>query len=257
MTDHHKPESGRSRRDLPWLRPVALVVVAGLHACAILFLAIPSPALPNAVDSIELTIAQGTAELPPEPPAPPPPPPEPEPPPPPPPPLPTPAPEPPPPPPEPDPVIPEPPKKVVEEAPALPPPPLPKPKPKPMVQPPKPPPPQPMPTPPPPPPPPQQEQSKPGEQQATAEQTQAKLTYGQKFLREVEKHRSRDALGRGTVRVTFAIDAEGEVTLATIATSSGDDTLDDIALRMVRAARPGSPPDGHFEGTIGVNFKPR
>ncbi len=249
------------RKSLPWQRPVAIILVTGLHLAAAYGLVIPRSRYPYAQDSIELTIAQGE----PEPPAPPPPPPPPEPVPPapvppPPPPPPVPQPEPPPPPPEPTPPPPPPPVvKEVEDAPALPPPPKPpKPRPKPVVAP------KPLPTPAPVPPdpppqvaPPPQDQATPGEQQAAnAAVMQAHLTYADKVVREVNARRL-PANGHGWSRVALKINAAGEVTSAEIAGSSGDDYLDSIALRMVRSAHPGKPPEGHFEATIRINFVPK
>ncbi len=275
-----------------WLRMGALVLVVALHVWALLSLTISAPDLPSAVDSIELTIAPGMAE--PEPPAPrpepEPPPPEPpkpeplptpvEPPPPPTPPPPIPVVEPPPPPPEPPPPEPPPPeppppvvlpppvemappKVEVPDAPVIAPPPKPKPPPpppKPKVQP-KPKPPEPVQAPPPPPqpavPPPQPPQANPaGTAEAQALLTQARQTYGTKIVQEIRNHLV-SVTGSGTVRVSFVIDVAGVPQNVAIVRSSGNDELDEAALRMVRAARPGPPPEGHFEGATNVNFKPR
>lgn len=226
-----------------WLRPGAIVAAVGLHLCGALFLAIPSPALNSADDSIEVTIAQGAPvdqEAPPPPPEPQPPPPDPPPPPPdptPPPPDPTPPPpDPEPPPPEPLPVV----KREVKEAPALPRLPKPKPKPKPVQ-----------------PPPPEEkprEAPKPGQDQAMDEETRIRATYAGKIRREVEANRISPPFGHGYVVVAFAINAAGNVTSARVARSSGLETLDNIALRMVRPIHPGPPPDGPFMGTVRVNF---
>jgi TonB family protein len=257
MTAAPKPPARRRRADLPWLRPVALVAVTGLHVGAATWLAIPTRKLNTGEDAVEITIAQGQPEPPPPPPAPPPEPPPPPPPPPTPPPPPPPEP-PPPPPPEPEPP-PEPPKKVVEEAPALPPPPPPPPpRPKPAT-PPKPLPPKPQPPQPPPPPPPAAPTEPPqGEADAQAALAQAQLTYRDKFIQEVQKHR-RDAgsPGKATVRVRFSTDAQGKVVQAEVVTSSGDEEKDSIALEMIAAADAGPPPDGHFGGIFTVNFNNR
>ena len=244
------------RKSLAWLRPVAIVLVTGMHFAAAYWLVIPRSRYPYAQDSIELSIAQGEP-APPAPPPPPPPPPEPAPP------APLPPPPPAPPPPEPPPPEPPPPEslapppatKEVADAPALPPPPKPRPKPidrpKPLPKPE-----QPQPTPQPATPPPQ-EQAKPGEQQqADAAVMQAKLTYADKVVREVNARRL-PAHGHGWSRVALKINASGDVTSAEIADSSGDESLDAIALRMVRSAHPGVPPEGHFEATIRINFVPR
>ena len=148
--------------------------------------------------------------------------------------------------------------KEVADAPALPPPPKPKPKPvvapKPVLKPePLPPDPQPQAVPPP-----QQEPATSGEQQqANAAVMQARLSYGDKFSGEVSKHRPRHATGHGNARVAFEVNAAGDVTQAHIATSSGDDTLDEIALTMVRDSQAGPPPDGHYSGTIPIRFNLR
>ena len=248
MTAASKPTTRRAGVGLPWLRPVALVAVTGLHLGAVSYLTIPTRKLNSGENSIELTIAQGQPEPPPEPPAPPDPPP--------PPPEPTPPPPPPPPPPEPEPEPPpEPPKKVVEEAPALPPPPPPKPKPAtpPKPQPPKPQPPQPD---PPPQPAARPAEPPPGEVEALqAARAQAVLTYGQKFALEVGKHNRRSASSRkASVKVAYVIDAQGAVNHAEILISSGDDDKDRIALDAVRASNAGPPPFSPADGTVYVDF---
>lgn len=254
------------------VRPGALAVVVALHACALLLPVIPRPDLTAAADSIELTIAPG-APLPeqaPEPPppellkpepAPPPPPPppvqQPEPPPPPPEPPPPEPPPPEPPPPEPEPPPPpEPPKRIVEEAPAIPPPPPPKPRPiaRPVTPPLRPKPPEPKPAPPAPPPPPAQEvTSGTPDASAQAQVAQARLTFIGKLRQEIASHRI-SPQGTGSVGVKFTVDPAGNMTDVTIARSSGKDALDSAALRMVRAARPGPPPEGRFESVITINF---
>ena len=246
-----------------WVRPAAIFAALGLHVAAGTYLTVPRPSLPSAEDSIELTIAQGAPAPEPPPPPPEPPPPEPPPPPPveaPPPPPPPPVVEPPPPPPEPappDPPPPEPAKREVVDAPALPPPPPPKPKPLPQPQrkpvEPKPP----VQDAPPPPPaaPPQEAPPPPGEQQAQAQMTQARQTYADRVRLEIEKHRPPVAdLGLGSALVEFSISASGEIGNVRIARSSGSDRLDTIALHMVRAARPGPPPDGPGSFRVPINF---
>ena len=231
-----------------WLRPATLAVVSGLHVFGVFYLVIPRPTLPSAIDSIEITIAQGQPEPPPpEPPPPEPPPPEPQPPeptppeqPPPPPPIVQPPPEPPPAPPPPEPPPVEPPKRVVKEAKALPPRPKPAP-PRPRD---------------PDPPPIAAPRPSPDPQaaiQAARQLAQAKATYASRVLQEIRSHRI-PAPGVGSVVVAFSIDAAGSVTSASVARSSGNGELDSAALRMVRSARPGPPPEGHFSGSTTVNF---
>jgi protein TonB len=249
MTASIKGSMRQGGTRLVWLRPVALATVVGLHVCAILFPTIPRPNLPSAVDSIELTIAQGAPEVeqPPEV-TPPPPPPEPEPPvvkpeppPPPPPPLPEPtSPEPPPP------VVAEPPKREAPDAPAI----APQPKPKPRPLPPRPKPPEPEQPPPAAPPP---ETNAPGVAEAEEQLARSRATYASKVLQEIRNHRI-SAIGVGSVVVAFSVDAAGDITSVAIVRSSGKDDLDSAALRMVRAARPGPPPDGHFSGSTTINF---
>lgn len=241
-----------------WLRPAAIAGVAGLHAFALVGLTIPRADIAASVDSIEITIAQAPPEPPapepqpepppPEPPPPEPPPPEPppEPPPPEPPPPEPPPPEPPPPeppPPEPPPLPPPaPPKVIAADAPALPPPPKPRPKPKPPV---------PVPAEPTP----QPDKPPPPDTEAVNRQlTQAKLTYGAKVLQSIREHKI-PVSAAGSCVVSFVINAAGDVVSAVIVTSSGRDSLDSAALRMVRAARPGPPPDGRFEGSTTINFR--
>ena len=243
--------AGAGQARPPWLRPGALVAVAGLHACAVLFANVPRPALLAVDDSIEITVAQGTPEPEqppapepePEPPPPPepapvpppePPPPEPEPPPPPPEPPP---PEPPPPEPEPPPEV-QPPKREVREAPVIP------------LAMPKPPRPQPRPEEPPQRPP----EAKPsGIQNAQDEAMRARASYAAKVLQEIRSHKT-PAPDYGSVIVAFSINAAGDIVSASIVHSSGRRELDAIALRMVRAAHPGPPPDGAFSGTTTINF---
>ncbi len=267
------------------IRAGAIVAVAGLHVVALSVFSIPRPTLPAPDESIELTIAQGAPVVEPAPeppaptepttpaPAPPPPPPPvqapppvPEPPPPPPPdPLPEPPPQevPPPPtrvPPEPPPpepvVITAPPKIVAADAMVIAPAPKPrpvvaaKPRPKPADQ--KPQPavvPQPA-TPPPP------EPQAPGVAQADDEVMRARATYPSKVLQEIGRHRL-TATAVGKVIVSFTVDPTGEMVGVSIVRSSGKDELDLAALRMVRAARPGPPPDGHFDGRTTINFVDR
>ena len=234
-----------------WLRPGALAAVAVVHVAAISLVAIHRADPPGLDETVEITIAQGMPE--PEPPKPPepepePPPPPPEPPPeppkePPPPPVVEPPPPPPPevPPPEPLPEPPAPPKREVISAPVLPPPPPPKPKtPKPR----------PVETPPP-------DAAKPpattGAPDAPVQQAQAKATYAAKVLQEIRAHRI-STTGTGSVVVAFSIDAAGEITDVHVVRSSGRRELDSTAVRMVRAARPGPPPDGAFSATTTVNF---
>ena len=229
-----------------WLRPGALAAVAAMHVAAISLVAIHRTDPPGIDETVEITIAQGAPE--PEPPKPPEP--EPEPPPPPPEPPPEPPKEPPPlevqPPPPPEPEPPEPPpepppappKREVISAPALPPPPKPKPpKPKPVEAPP--------------------EAAKPpdnsGTPEAPARLAQAKATYAQKVLQEIRNHRIATT-GTGVVVVGFTIDAAGNMENVTVVQSSGRREMDFTALRMVRAARPGPPPDGSFSATTRVNF---
>lgn len=239
---------------LVWLRPAAMVGAVGLHVAAALALSFPSPALPAAADSIEITIAQGTPDPPPpEPPPPEPPPPEVLPaevPPTPPPPPPFPPPPFPPDPPPPDlPPPPAPPKIVAPDAPVI----VAPPRPKPLPRPPSPKPPAPQPQDPPPqaaePPPPRTE----GTPEAVAALSQARATYAGKVLQEIRNHRM-STVEIGSVVVGFAIDANGEVVSAAVEHSSGKDELDATALRMVRAAHPGPPPDGHFAGSTTINF---
>jgi protein TonB len=225
-----------------WLRPGLLVVVIGVHACAALFLTLPRTEMPAGVDSIEITIAQGAPEVQPAPEPPPevkpdPPPPEPPP---------DPPKEPPPevpppvvpPPPEPaPPVITAPAKRQVAEALPLPPRPKPKPPaPKPPVQ-----------TAPPP------EPEAPELAEAQAQLAQARATYGSKVLAEIRNHRISTS-GLGSVVVGFEVGPEGDMTTVTVVRSSGQSELDSAALRMVRASRPGPPPDGRFSGTTTINF---
>ena len=226
-----------------WLRPGALVVVIGLHICAVTWLALRPMTMPLVPEGLEITIAQGVQKPEPAPPPPEPPPPEPEPPPPEPPP-----PEPvvePPPPPEPEPPLPEPPppeppKRVVASAPALPPP---KPKP------PKPRPPEPPPSEAPPP--------KPvGATDARDLLTQAKATYAGKIAQAARAY-SIEVFATGSVRVAFTIDANGDVTDVSVIESSGRSELDRAALRTMRNIRPGPPPDGPFSGTIRIRFNER
>ena len=248
--------AGAGQARPPWLRPGALVAVAGLHACAVLFANVPRPALLAVDDSIEITVAQGTPE-PEQPPRPPAPEPEPEPPPPPPEPDPVPPPEPPPPEPEPPPPPPEPPPPE---------PPPPEPEPPPEIQPPKrevreapviplakpkPPRPQPRPEEPSPQRPPETKPT--GIQNAQDEAMRARANYAAKVLQEI-RSRKTPAPDYGSVIVGFSINAAGDIVSATIVHSSGRRELDAIALRMVRAARPGPPPDGAFSGTTTINF---
>ncbi|HEY1411880.1 MAG TPA: TonB family protein [Rhodopila sp.] len=257
-----------------WLRPGAIIVAIGLHMTALLVVTVPRPALPSTDDNLEITIAQGTPEVeqPPEPPAPaqPPDPPPPVQPPQPPPPDPTPPdPQPVPPPPDPtppqaqpdDPLPPDPippveteaPKREVADAPAIPlrkPKPKPKPKPHPQVV-------QPVQDAPPPPPssppPPPSEAKQTGEQQAHDEAMHVRATYAGKVLAAIRSHQT-PASSSGSVIVSFAITAAGDMTNVAIVRSSGHHELDSIALRMVRAARPGPPPDGSFSGSTTINF---
>jgi protein TonB len=221
---------------LKWLRPVAIAVVVGVHAGAAVYLALPSPPKIAAADSLDLTIAQGQPEPPaPEPPPPEPPPPEPPPPEPP-------KPEPPPPPPVPPPPAPPPPvappapKREVASAPAFA-------QPKVQPKPPEPPPPN---APPP-------DPNAPGEQEARDKKTAALQSYGQKVNAEINRHK-RSQRRTGNVRIHFIINAAGEVTQANIVSASGKEELDEVALDMVRDARPGPPPDGIFDATITINF---
>ena len=252
MTQQAEPAMRRASPALPWLRPVAITLVTGLHIAAASWLVIPRSRYPYAQDSIELSIAQGEPEPAPEPA--PPPPPEPEPPkpvtPPPPPPEPEPPQEPPPPPPAPV-------KREVADAPSLPPPPKPKPVEKPK-QPPKPQPPQ---EPPPqaaePPPPQPQNDIKSGEQQqAEAARMQAQLTYMDKVKREIATKFYKVSLSTGWAVVHFTLDAEGGVAQSEVVESSGNDVLNALALRMLPRIRPGNPPEGRFEATLRINFKP-
>jgi protein TonB len=230
---------------LVWLRPAALATAVGLHVCAVVFPTIPRPNLPSAEDSIEITIAQGAPEVeqPPEIPPPPPPEPEPEPP------VVKPEPPPPPPPPElpppepPPPVVTEPPKIEAPDAPVI----APQSKPKPPPKLPRPKPPE-LPAAPPPP-----EASAPGVAEAEEQLARSRATYAAKVLQEIRNHRI-SAIGVGSVVVAFSVDAAGDMTSVAIARSSGKDDLDSAALRMVRAARPGPPPDGHFSGRTTINF---
>jgi protein TonB len=234
-----------------WLRPGALVFAAALHGMLFLTVTVGGSPLPPAVESVELTIAQGKpemekpAEAAPEPPPPEPPPPEPpKPAPPPPQPDPAPPPVPPVPAPQPPPVAPPPPevappKREAADAPAIPM----RPKPKP-----------PAPKPPPPPPAaPSAPVQAPGAEEAQARLTQAKATYPSKVLAEIRAHQQ-PATAIGTVVVSFAIDGAGTVYWAVVTRSSGQEALDSAALRMVRAARPGPPPEGRFSGSTTINF---
>jgi protein TonB len=254
---------GRDAR-VRWLRPAALGVVLAAHAAALLAVTLAPPTVPAEVDSLDITIAQAPPAPPappdttPEPP-PPPPPPEPAPevkpdPPPPPPPDTPPPPDPPPVPPPPDPppqaeiTPPEPPvsaeapKREVADAPAIP---LrPKAPPKKLVQLPKPKPPDAAAPPP---------AAAPPMDAPTVQPAQAMMTYGSKVLQEIRSHRI-PSTELGSVVVAFAIDAAGTVVSASVAHSSGSAALDATALRMVRAARPGPPPDGSFSGRTTINF---
>lgn len=94
----------------------------------------------------------------------------------------------------------------------------------------------------------------PGQQQALDNATQMKATYIGKVLAEIRAHRIA-TIGNGVVRVSFAIDAAGTVTSVQILQSSGRESLDQTALKMVRAIHPGPPPDGPFQGATTINFK--
>ena len=246
MTGSVKTFSGSPRP--PWLRPGSVVAVVLVHAAVALFLAMPHPDLTAPIDSIEITIAQGVPEPeppPPEPapdvkPDPPPPPPDPDPPEPPPPEVP-PVIEPPPPEPPPEPlpiVVADPPKRVALDAPAIPARAKPKTPPPPRQLPPETPPPEPTPS---------------GDTRAQAQLAQARATYASKVLQEIRAHRI-STLDVGSVGVSFTIDASGEMVSVAIVRSAGKSELDSAALRMVRSARPGPPPDGVFSGTTTINF---
>lgn len=237
-----------------WLRPGAITATVVLHLGFCVFLAVPRSDLPSAADSVEITIAQGAPVEPtppapepppePEPPKPPPPPPPEEPPPPPPPDTPPPPPLPPPPalppPPEAPPVETPPVKREARDAVAMPV----RPKPKPL-----PPPPKPVEQPP------EQQQVAPGVREAQERQlAQARLTYKDKVAREISAHQVRQS-EVGSVAVSFSIDAAGNMQNVGIARSSGKAALDSLAYRMVLAARPGPPPDGHFSAIWTINFK--
>jgi TonB family protein len=56
------------------------------------------------------------------------------------------------------------------------------------------------------------------------------------------------------VVVGFEVGPEGDMTTVTVVRSSGQSELDGAALRMVRASRPGPPPDGRFSGSTTINF---
>ncbi len=221
-----------------WLRPGALAVIIGVHIGAAMVATLGKSDLSSPADGVEITIAQGTpaAEQPPEPPAPEPeslpvppldtPVPVPEPPPP------APPPEPPPPP------LPDPPKREVKDAPVWTAPPKPKPThPKPINPPPQ----------------PVTETNTTGTPEAEAARTQARATYASKVLQEIRNHRT-PAVGVGSVGVAFSIGPNGEMMNISVIRSSGNDALDSAALRMVRAATPGPPPDGMFSGSTTINF---
>jgi protein TonB len=149
----------------------------------------------------------------------------------------------------------EPPKVEVPDAPVLvqppPPPPKPKPLPRPVVKP------KPVAVPAPPPavaPPPPPPEAKLGVNEPAPEQVaQARANYGAKLLREIRAHRE-PAAAVGSVVVGFSIDAEGIPVSVVVVRSSGEAELDAAALRMVRAARAGPPPEGHFSGATTINF---
>ncbi len=153
-----------------------------------------------------------------------------------------------------------PPKVVVPDAPEFEPPPVrrpPPPPPKPVAKPaPRPPKPDPTPAKPlPPPPPPAAAEPPQGTPAPSEDVLRAQATYTSKVLEEIRKHRI-SPNGTGSVGVSFVIDAPGVVTSASVVRSSGLSELDETALRMVRAARPGPPPDGSFARTMTINFFP-
>jgi periplasmic protein TonB len=251
MTAASPDRPGRYAFRPRWLRPAAIGCAVALQVGAIAAMTIPKPNLIPAEDSIELVIAQGAPEPEPapEPPKPEPPPPPPDPPPPdqpPPPPPDTPPPDQPPPPPEPmedEPLPPpEPPVREVKEAPAIPLKPKPKPPPKPR--------------------PPDPEAPKPPEkapgadEAAAAQRALAQQTYASKLLAEIRRHKP-TVTATGSVGVSFSIGPDGSMGAVAIVRSSGKEELDAAALRMVRAAHPEPPPDGHFSGTTTINFVDR
>jgi hypothetical protein len=132
---------------------------------------------------------------------------------------------------------------IAASAPALPPPPPPKPRPKPPA-------PRPPDTAPPP-----TEAPKPPDDSALRQQAQAQLTYKGKILQAIREQMP-VFTSKGTVTVAFEIGSAGEIVQLRLVASSGRDSLDASALRLVRAIRPGPPPDGHYAVTVDINFLP-
>jgi protein TonB len=80
----------------------------------------------------------------------------------------------------------------------------------------------------------------------------SRATYASRVLAEIRRHQLHPPRS-GVVRVAFNIGAGGSVA-ASVASSSGDGMLDSMAVRILRACRPGPPPGGHFSGTVAVRF---
>ncbi len=104
--------------------------------------------------------------------------------------------------------------------------------------------------------PPPTEVKAPGIDEAEAQLARARQTYASRLLQEIRRHRP-SVTAIGSVVVSFSVGGNGEMGAVAIVRSSGKDELDSAALRMVRAARPEPPPDGHFAGSTTINFVDR
>jgi protein TonB len=82
----------------------------------------------------------------------------------------------------------------------------------------------------------------------------SRATYGSRMLAEIRRHQIH-AAGQGSVRVAFTVGGSGHVVGASVTSSSGNDTLDSAALRIVRACHPGPPPGGSFSASATINFR--
>ena len=108
----------------------------------------------------------------------------------------------------------------------------------------------------PPPPPTPPEAKSPGIDTAAADRAPAQQTYASKLLAEIRRHRP-SVTATGSVVVSFSVGPGGEMGTVSVVRSSAKDELDTAALRMLRAARPEPPPEGHFAGTTTIDFVDR
>jgi TonB family protein len=81
----------------------------------------------------------------------------------------------------------------------------------------------------------------------------SRATFGSRMLSEIRRHQIH-AFGQGSVGVAFSVGGSGAVS-ASVSRSSGDGSLDAAAARIVRSCHPGSPPDGHYSGSVTINFR--